>query len=219
MNLRRMFKDELIGFFRSKVMIALWVGIPVLVFVIRMVQPKTEGIPVVFFVAIIVASIGGTLSAAILSTSIANERTRHVYELYLIRPVTRCDLLLAKFFAALVSLLVAVALSLVVGIVADVILGTFSVEALKNSGESVAISIAGIAVATSVGVLFGTTINSVAVSAILSVYVGNQLASIVVLPAILIESVKPLPLALSVGIALPALVLFAAIKIFERKAL
>ena len=79
-------------------MIILWIGIPLLSFLLHFI-PNTEDFPITSLVAILIASIGGTLAAAMLSTSIASEKSRHVYDLFLIRPVRRRNILLAKFFA------------------------------------------------------------------------------------------------------------------------
>jgi len=94
------YKDELQGFLRSKVMIILAIGLPALVIALRLIQPTTEGIPFFSFTAILIASIGGKLGAVLLSTGITNERAHHVYDLFLIRPVRRSALVLGKFFCS-----------------------------------------------------------------------------------------------------------------------
>jgi len=219
MNFRRMYQDEFAGFARSKVMLVLWIGLPVVMMIIRFLRPDTEGIPLVMLGAILIASIGGTLSAVLLSTTITNERNRGVYDLFLIRPVTRTDLMLAKFFASLSALLIAVILSLGVGIIVDALVGDFTVEALRSSGQSLVVIIAAISTACSVGMLFGTIFDSVAVSAILSVYLGNQLSGLIILPAILIQTLNPVYTAAAAAIVLPTIILFITIKVFERKSL
>lgn len=108
MSLRLLFLDELMGYAKSKVMIVLWFGLPLLSFIIHFLQPDTEGLPISFLVGMVVSSIGGTLSSIMLSTSIVSEKNQHVYELFLIRPVKRSSLLLAKFFSVFLCLIVAV---------------------------------------------------------------------------------------------------------------
>jgi len=91
--------DELKGYAKSKVMIVLWFGLPLLSFVIQFISPnELEGMPISFLVSIVVSSIGGTLSAIMLSTSIVSEKNRHVYELFLIRPVRRSNLMFMNYF-------------------------------------------------------------------------------------------------------------------------
>ena len=107
---------ELSGFMRSKVIIVLWVGLPLIAILLRLLQPDTDELTLLMFVAIIVSGIGGTLSAVLLGTTITNERIHGVYDLFLIRPVTRKDLLLGKFFAGISAVLAAVLLSVVLGI-------------------------------------------------------------------------------------------------------
>lgn len=214
-----LYTDELRGFARSKVMYVLWIGLPVLTIIIRLARPDTEGIPLLSFVAIMIASIGGTLSAVLLSTTVTSERNRHVYDLFLIRPVERRDLIIAKYLAALTCLVIAAVLSMGLGAAVDAFSGNLQPGIVKNSLESVVISVASMAIACSVGLFFGIVVNSVAVSAILSVYLGNQLSAIIILPTVLVESLNRMGFSAAVGIAFPVVLLFVTIKIFERKSL
>jgi len=80
MSLKILYIDEMRGFYKSKVMIVLWIGMPLISFLIQFLQPDLEGIPVTYFVAVLTASIGGTLSSVMLSTSITSERNQNVYD-------------------------------------------------------------------------------------------------------------------------------------------
>jgi len=213
------YRDELTGFLRSRVIIVLAVGLPVLVLVLRLVQPNTEGIPFFIFTAILIASIGGTLGAVLLSTAITNERGKHVYDLFLIRPVRRSDLLLGKYFAALTALLVTAVLALTVGIIVDIVAGGRAVDVLRAGVEPTVLSLAGMAIACAVGLLLGVLVDSVAASAILSVYLGNQLSAIAVLPSALAPDLPVLPIALAAGLVVPTVLLTIAIVVFRRKTL
>ena len=213
------YKDELQGFLRSKVMIILAVGLPALVVLLRLIQPATEGIPFFSFTAILIASIGGTLGAVLLSTGITNERAHHVYDLFLIRPVRRSALVLGKYFGALTVLLATAVLALLLGIVADLLAGRPTVDIVTSAVEPVVLSLSGMAIACSVGVLLGVLVESVAVSAILSVYLGNQLGALAVLPSALAPQLPIIPLAVAAGVLVPAIALTAAIAVFKRKTL
>ncbi len=219
MNLRTLYTDEIRGFARSKVMIALLVGLPLLALVVKLAAPDTEDIPLITFVAIMVGSIGGTLSSVLLSTSITSERSRHVYDLFLVRPVRRGELLIAKFLAAFTCLLAAAALSMLLAFVVDAATGALQPGLSGELGRSFLISIAGMTIASSVGVLFGVLINSVAVSAILSVYLGNQLSAVIVLPTVLVPGLNVPLFAALVGFGLPAVILSIAVAVFRRKSL
>jgi ABC-type transport system involved in multi-copper enzyme maturation permease subunit len=219
MNSLRLYADEMLGFVRSKVMIVLIIGLPILITVLRLVQPDTEGMPFFAFTAIIMASVGGTLGAVLLSTSITNERARHVYDLFLVRPVTRAQLLLAKYFAALTVLLATAFLSLGVSIIADWIAGRELGSLVQIAIQPIVLSLAGMAIACSVGVLLGVLVDSVAGSAILSVYLGNQLSAVAVLPSVFATDLPVLPIAVGAGIGVGGLVLVIAILVFQRKTL
>jgi ABC-2 type transport system permease protein len=213
------YKDELQGFLRSKAMIVLAVGMPVLVLVLRLLQADTEGVPFFVFTAIIISSIGGTLGAVLLSTAFTNERQQHVYDLFLIRPVSRTSLVLGKYFAALTVLLATAIVSLGVGILADIVAGRSAPGMLTAGFEPAVLSLSGMAIACAVGTLLGILVDSVAVSAILAVYLGNQLGAVAVLPAAIAPELPGVPLAVAAGVVVPVVLLLIAGRVFYRKTL
>ena len=215
---KTLYVDEFRGFAKSKVMAALWIGLPLLSTTIRYIQPDAEGIPLLTFVGILLAGIGGTVAAVMLSTGITSERNRHVYDLFLVRPVRRRDLLIAKYFAVLTCLLIAVLLSIGLGLIVEAVSGTLTVDALENL-ESFMVTFTGISIACSIGIFFGIVMNSVAVSAILSAYLGNQITGLVILPVALISSLNTVLYCVIVGIAVPILFLTISSVIFERKSI
>jgi ABC-2 type transport system permease protein len=213
-----LYLDELKGYYTSKLMLVLWIGLPLLSFLIQFFNPDLEGLPVSSFVAILVGAIGGTLSSVMLSTTITGERNRRVYDLFLIRPVKRWEIILSKYLAVLTCLLFAVLISLLMGFIVDVIrIGTPIQELIQVNTESLIISLATISIACSIGVLFGILINSVAVSAVLSVYLGNQVSSIIILPTILIPGIPVELYAFLMGIGVSVFILILAMIIFTKK--
>ena len=149
MNSLLIYKDELSGFLKSKVFVILVVGLPLLVGGLRLAQPNIEGMSFFVFTAILIASIGGTLGSVLLSTAITSERSRHVYDLFLIRPVGRASLLLGKYFAALSALLFTAVVALGFGLLIDALTGRAGAGIVAAGIEPVVLSLAGIAVACS----------------------------------------------------------------------
>ena len=219
MNGLRIYADELVGFVRSRVIVVLAVGLPILITVLRLVQPDIEGMPFFVFTAIIMASIGGTLGAVLLSTSITSERARNVYDLFLVRPVARWQLVLAKYLAALTVLLATAIAALGTSLIADWLAGRVSTGLLEAAVQPILLSLAGMAIACSAGVLLGVVVNSVAASAILAVYLGNQLSAVALLPTALVPGWPVLAFALPAGLIVPTILLAIAILIFRRKTL
>lgn len=217
MSLTLLFLDELRGYAKSKVMIVLWLGLPFLSLLIHFLQPETEGLPISFLVGLLVSSIGGTLSGIMLSTSIVSEKNRHVYELFLIRPVKRSSLLLGKFLAVYLCLVIAVLISIIIGLIIDGFTDGLSDYLLNVTFESLIISIASMAITCSIGIFFGVLVSSVPVAAILSVYLGSQLSSIILLPTFFIVTLNPVILALTLGIALTSIIMIINIYLFSRQ--
>lgn len=217
MSLLLLFLDELKGFAKSKIMIILWFGLPALAILIHFMQPETEDFPITFLVTIVVSSIGSTLSSIMLSTSIVNEKNNHVYELFLVRPVKRYSLLISKFLAVYLCLVIAVGLSLLVGLVIDGITVGIPEDSLDLIFDSLSISLSSMAITCSIGIFFGVLVSSVAAAAILSVYLGSQLSSIILLPTFFSETLDPVLLALTIGISATITIMMINIVIFSRK--
>jgi len=217
-SLPLLFKDELNGFYRSKVMIALWIGLPVLGIFFYLLSPDTEGIPVSSFIALVVSALGGTLASAMLVVTIINEKERKVYELFVIRPIRRRNIILAKFLAVLLCVVVAAMLSITLGVLVDMArTGSLPPQLLDGLWDSFLITVSMVSVSCAASVLIGVLAPSVLVGIILVLYGSNQLASAVALPALLGVGTPLTALALS--LVLTALLLVGAVALFERKQL
>ena len=217
MSLKLLFFDELKGFAKSKVMLVLWFGLPLLSFLMHFIRPEAENLSISFLVTLLVSSIGGTLSAIMLSTSIVGEKNRHVYELYLIRPVRRSSLLLAKFLSVYLCLIIAVAISFIVGIIIDGFTVGIPQNILTLIFDSLISSLSSIAISCSIGILFGVITSSIPVAAILSVYLGSQLSSIIILFTFFLETIDPIILTLLLGVSISAIIMTLNIIIFNRQ--
>lgn len=218
MSLKILFVDELKGFYKSKVMIVLWVGLPLLSLLFHYITPNTEGFPISSIVAIILSSVGGTLASAMLSTSIASEKMRHVYDLYLIRPVKRTNILLAKYFSVYLCLIIATGISLTLGLILDqIFIGNLPEYVLNQTIESLTISMAAMAISCSIGVFFGITVSSVPVATILSVYIGNQISAISILPTVFLDFIDPVIFSLLIGPIAAVIMLTVSSILFSRK--
>ncbi len=219
MTLTLLFKDELQGFYKSKVMIFLWVGLPVIALLFRFIQVSSSGVEMTFTLisTLLVSSIGGTLAAVMLAVFIINEKNRHVYDLFLIRPLKRHDILLAKFFAVYVCVAIASGIAILVGMVVDfATAGVLSTAALTEVGTSFATSLSMIGVSCGAGVLIGVASPSVLVGAILVIYGGNQASVIPLLPTILnLEYASVIAILLAAVIA--TVLIAGAVAIFNKK--
>ena len=213
-----LFWDELRGFVKSKIMFALWIGMPLMAILMHLIQPDTEGIPISVFTGLFLSAIGGALAAVLLSTSIVNESNAKVYDLYIIRPVKRHNILLAKYFAVILNLFVAAILSLAIGLVIDwITIGLPSKEIIIDTLDSMVMSLAAMSIACSIGILIGILIKSVGLAAILSLYLGQQLSLLVMLPGIFFENINLMLFSAAAGIPITIIVLVVEIFIFNKK--
>jgi ABC-2 type transport system permease protein len=218
MSLSLLFKDELKGFYKSKVMIFLWLGLPLVSVLFHLVSPDTgDEIPFSAISAILVASIGGTLSAAMLTVSIINEKNNRVYDLFLIRPIRRRNLLLSKFLAVYLCVAMAGFLALVCGILIDHFNGNLPPDPLMEETLNMfIIGMSMIAIAASAGILIGVASPSVLVGVILVIYGGNQLSALPLIPTALDISNKVL-FTVILGVVITVLLLTISILHFDRK--
>ncbi len=219
MHLGLLFVDELRGFYKSKVMIFLWIGLPVIALLFRFISVGNTGQELSFTVisALLVSSIGGTLASVMLAVFLINEKNRRVYDLFLIRPLKRRDILLAKFFSVYVCVAIASCIAVLVGAIVDyATTGSFSTTILSNAGQSLATSLSMIAVSCSAGVLIGVASPSILVGAILVIYGGNQISVIPLVPTLLnLPNAEVYTMLLAGAVALCLLV--AAVALFNRK--
>ena len=218
MSFLLLFTDELRGFYKSKVMIFLWIGLPLMTILLHLWSPNTgENIPFTALSAIIVSSVGGTLAAVMLTVSIINEKTQHVYDLFLIRPLKRWNLIISKFFAVYTCITIASFLALTLGLVIDYfIMGGTPEAILKATTQSLTISLSMMAVSGSAGVLIGVAAPSVLVGAILVIYGGNQTSAIPMLPNML-NLPNPAPFTIILGAVISCILLVIAVFLFNRK--
>ena len=218
MNLIKLFKDELKGFYKSKVMIFLWLGLPLLALSIHLWQPETgEELPFTAVSAILVSSIGGTLASVMLAVSIINEKNSKVYDLFLIRPIKRRDILISKFLAIYLCIAIASLLALSLGLIIDYYtIGGTPETVLESAKDSIILSLSMMAISSSAGVLIGVLSPSILVGAILVIYGGNQISVIPLLPTILNISNKQL-FTVGIGILFTVVLMGIAIMIFNRK--
>ncbi|MFP4141944.1 MAG: hypothetical protein ACLFT7_01205 [Thermoplasmata archaeon] len=218
MSLSILFKDELKGFYKSKVMMVLWIGLPVLSILFFLFSPDTgDEMPLTVVTSLVVSSIGGTLGAVMLTVSIINEKGNKVYDLFLIRPIKRRNILISKFLSVYLCIAIAVSLSLMIGLALDYYrFGGIPEDMVKSTIDSIIISLSMISISASAGVLIGVISPSVLVGAVLVIYGGNQISILPAIPA-LFEISNEILFAIVSSAAMTVLLLSIAIVIFGKK--
>jgi ABC-2 type transport system permease protein len=218
MKMGLLFVDELRGFYKSKVMIFLWIGLPIIALFFRFISVSSDqNMPFTLVSAIVVSSLAGTLASVMLAVFIINEKNRHVYDLFLIRPLKRRDIILAKFFSVYTCVAIASFIAVLTGMIADyVTTGTLSNAVLNNAGQSLATSLSMIAVACAAGVLIGVASPTKLVGSIIVIYGGNQISVIPLIPTLLNIQESTVFTIILAGVVASGL-LFAAAALFERK--
>jgi ABC-2 type transport system permease protein len=218
MILALLFKDELKGFYRSNVMMALWIGLPLLSVITFLFLPgKNEQISITYTTASIISSIGGWLAAMMLAIHIIHEKSHHVYELFLVRPVKRSQIILAKYFAVFSCVMSATIFSLLLSFLLDhflfkkAVYGGFS-EIIK----SFIISMSIISIECAAGAFVGMLVSTVLVG-VISVVLTHNIAALTIMIPIMLKSKNTILFALIAGIVLSVTLLYIAIALFQRK--
>ena len=219
MSFLLLFKDELLGFYKSKVMIFLWIGLPVLTVLFHLWAPDTgPELPFTVVSALLVSSIGGTLASAMLVVTIINEKTSRVYDLFLIKPIKRWNIILSKFFAVYVCLVIASILALLLGMVIDTFnTGLPSDVMLNSSFQSLALSLSMIMVSSAAGVLIGVFSPSILVGVILVLYGGNQISALISLLPNMLKVPSPGLVTVVIGVVITCVLLGLTIFLFNKK--
>lgn len=185
------FKDEMNGMARSWVVIGLLIGLPLLSILLFYLLPTSTQVPTIpgvkismtFFIGILIGSLGGTLSSVMLAVDIVNEKNRRVYDLLVIRPIRRADVLWAKFAAIVLLVSLACLLSLVVGMVIDAFRGTpISEFVVQNAFEAFLACFGTMCVSAAGGVIAGMLSPSVLIAVLFVMYGTQNLTIIPMIP-------------------------------------
>jgi len=218
MNFTLLLKDELEGFYKSSVMIVLWTGMPVFSILLYLISPEMEeGVSFSFMVTSIISAMGGFVASLILAVHIIHERSKNVYELFLIRPIKRWHILLSKFFSVFLCVAVASGLSLLLGVAIDYVFNSgtsagYMSETLKAFATGAFI----IALECSGAVLIGVLTSSVLIG-ILLIIVNHNISSMVMIMPTVIKLPQSFLLSILSGSLLIILLIFLSVLIFNRK--
>jgi ABC-2 type transport system permease protein len=183
--------------------------------ILYLASPDTAGMPMSAFTALVASSLAGALAAVMVAVGMMNEKSRKVYDLFLVRPVKAAHIILAKFGATFLFVTLAVLVSIGVGMLADISMGNAPTGvALTAVARSMVMSVSMIAVASAVGVLIGASISSILVGVILVLYGGNQLVGLVAMLTLQMSDNIIVQLVPSIGLTL--LLLIIAVQLFKR---
>ncbi len=194
-------------------MLALLVGMPLIAVLMYFLSPDLGVMPLGAFTAVTISSMAGLLASTTLSVSIINERTQGAYDLFLVRPVRRSHLLIAKYLAVVGCVILAAAAAIVIANAYD-----WSVQGVIDLGglrQPTLIVITMACVSCAVAVLVGTLVKSVLLGVILTIYGGNQLSAAIVLTSL--ENLMSIEASAVVGLSLATVVLVVALVLFKRK--
>ena len=123
------------------------------------------------FTSILVSSIGGLLSAAMIAVNIINEKDARVYDLFLIRPIKRWYLLISKFLAVFICVSIASTIAISFGIFIDYIESPEILNLLlENVIESYIMTLSVIAISTAFGIFIGVVAPSIVVGVIIVIF-------------------------------------------------
>jgi ABC-type transport system involved in multi-copper enzyme maturation permease subunit len=186
-----MLRDEMVGFARSRVMLVLWIVLPLVTSVGYLLLPDRavdslmpgSKMGASDFMAMMISSVAGTVAALLVGVDIVSERNRKVYDLFVIRPIRREVILWAKFVAVTVSVSVACIVALALGLTVDAVRGaTVGADTIVAALDSLGSLVAVIALSAGVGVFFGVVSRSILVAVILILYLGQNLSILPMLP-------------------------------------
>lgn len=190
---RLLLRDELVGFARSRVMLVLWVVLPIAATIGYAVVPGdlvgsrgSDGMTATAFMSMLMSSIAGLVAAMMTAVDLVTERNRRVYDLLLVRPIRREAIVWAKFFAVFTSVTMACVVSLAFGLLIDTARGDPPAAAtVPQLVKSVMTLIVVIAMSTGVGASLGVAARTPLLAVILVLYVGQWFTIIPMLPSYL----------------------------------
>lgn len=217
MSFSLIFKDELTGFYKSKAMIFLWIGLPVLAILIHL-SSQTYDMSLSLLVSLVVSSIGGLLASVMLTVNIINEKDTRVYDLFLIRPLKRWHILVSKFLAVYICVTIAAIIAILIGLLVDYSESQIAFEVIiQNIYEPFIMTLSVIAISSAFGVLIGVISPSIVVGVLLVLFVGNYVSSIPSIIPFVFNIENPFNIVLTLGVIITIALMGLSILLFNRK--
>lgn len=219
-------RGELIGYARSKVMLVLWILMPAIAIAGYLALPASltakAGLPfeltATMYMSAVTSMLAGTIAAVVVAVDIVSERSRKVYDLFVIRPLRRESLIWSKFIAVFACVSIACVIAIAIGLGLDLARGAMPTGGILHDVARSLATLAGvIALSTAAGVLIGVlSRTSIVAAVILVLQVGQLLPLVPLLPGFF--GVLPdqfwIVMALSFGLA--ALLVHGAAMMFRR---
>lgn len=217
MSFSLIFKDELTGFYKSKTMIFLWIGLPVLAILIHVSSQSTD-MSLSILVSLVVSSIGGLLASVMLTVNIINEKDTRVYDLFLIRPLKRWHILVSKFLAVYICVSIACIIAISIGLLVDYSESQIAFDIIvQNIFEPFIMTLSVIAISSSIGILIGVVAPSILVGVLLVIFGGNYVSSIPSIIPFIFNIENPFNIVLMLGIIITIVLMGLSILLFNKK--
>jgi len=217
MSFSLIFKDELMGFYKSKAMIFLWIGLPLLAILIH-VSSQSADMSLSILVSLVVSSIGGLIASVMLTVNIINEKDTKVYDLFLIRPLKRWHIITSKFIAVYICVSIACIIAIFIGLLADYSESQIAFDIIiQNIFEPFIMTLSIIAISSAIGILIGVVAPSILVGVLLVIFVGNYVSSIPSIIPFVFDIQNPFTIVLILGVTITTVLMALSILLFNKK--
>jgi len=226
MNLMILFQDEVHHFFKIRAMMYLWILLPVMTVFAHVFNSDTGMMSYALFMTSMTATIIGVVAGALIASSIINEKQQNVYIPFIIRPLKRRDLLLARYFAVCGSMFVTVLVAIVIGLIVDIISSGMSLNAdmIHELVYGFTLCSTIIFFSGSIGLLLGVVNSSVYVALMIYLFFGLQSGNLMIYMFSWIDDYAGVSiwwhrslLQLAIGLVLTIGTLWMSVKFFNKK--
>lgn len=216
-------RDEFIGYAKSKVMLVLWIVLPILSIVLYLTLPAglrkglmtKELVSASMFISFLMSSLGGTIASIMVAVDLVGERNRKVYDLFVIRPVPRHAIVWSKFVAVNAAVVIACVAALACGLAVDLVRG-HDLPGFDDLSKSLMQLVGVIAVNAAGAVFIGVLARTILVAVILVLYVSNNLTLLPLLPTYFDIGRDQFWLIMVLSISLALLIVYLATVMFRR---
>jgi ABC-2 type transport system permease protein len=217
MSFSLIFKDELMGFYKSKAMIFLWIGLPLLAILIH-VSSQSADMSLSILVSLVVSSIGGLIASIMLTVNIINEKDTKVYDLFLIRPIKRWHIITSKFIAVYICVSIACIIAISIGLLVDYSEAQIAFNIIiQNIFEPFIMTLSIIAISSAIGILIGVVAPSILVGVLLVIFGGNYVSSIPSIIPFVFNIQNPFTIVLILGATITTVLMALSILLFNKK--
>ncbi|MCP4213870.1 MAG: hypothetical protein GY765_04395 [bacterium] len=225
MSFSILFKDEFRYFYKTGAMLYLWVGLPLIIGMTRLMPGQQGPLHQAVFGAYMATSLASMIAGSMIAASLISEIKQKVYIPFLTRPFKKGHIVLSRFFTVQLSLLAVFLTATLAAVVIDLCVSEapFGSVYVYQVTTSLSLGFCVLSVSCALGVLVGVLSASLYSGIIIYLLISNIINPMLML---VMEAIGKTPgdllllknsLLLGIGAGVPFVLLALSLRVFRKE--